>query len=290
MRVAVSPFAQGLGHGFRAPGGADILALDRDQIVEAFRNSGLVSFDGFALDLDVFREFTTQFANRFVTEYNPLERHYLGDGTMTVQYHYEGIPLHGEMAYLPRVSPQLAPPDILWFYCARPAREHGETLLCDGEKVVEKLSESTRRLFNEKRIKYRLVTSPEVWRAAAGVSEPHEAEHILRRIEGVVGWSFDRDGTLRWDYATHAIRPSRFSKRPAFVNSVVCIGPSFEDGTDIPSGIITEIKSVTGRLAVPFPWRGGELMMLDNTRFLHGRSSNDDQRLIYVRMSLANFN
>src|SRR5437763_1481966 len=148
MSTTVAPLAQRPGIGFRAGGGADICALDRNQIIEAFRESGLVWFEGFALDLDLFREFTTLFTSHFVTEYNPLERHYVGDGTMTVQYYHEGIPLHGEMAYLPRVSPQLAPPDILWFYCARPARGHGDTLVCDGAKVVEELSKATQRLLN----------------------------------------------------------------------------------------------------------------------------------------------
>jgi alpha-ketoglutarate-dependent taurine dioxygenase len=289
MVITKSPTAGHLGIRFRTQSRADIRELDRDEVIDAFRLSGLVWFEGFRVDLDSFREFTKLFTRHFVTEYNPLERHYLGDGTMTVQYYHEGIPLHGEMAYLPRISSRLAPPDILWFYCARPARSGGETLVCDGENVALDLSEATRRIFSEKRIKYRLVTSPEIWRTAAGVSETCQAEEILRFVDGVLGWSFDADGTLRWDYATYAIRSTRFRNRLAFVNSIICIRPPFEDGSEIGTELITEINSSTERLTVPVSWRGGEVIMLDNTRYLHGRTSNDDQRLIYVRMSLANF-
>jgi alpha-ketoglutarate-dependent taurine dioxygenase len=274
---------------FRADETDDICGLDRTQVIEAFLGSGLVWFEGFRIDRSSFRKFTELFTAHFVTEYNPLERHYLGDGTMTVQYHHEAIPLHGEMAYLPRVNQQLAPPEILWFYCARPPREGGDTLVCDGESVVSELSIPTHRLLLEKRLKYRLVTSADVWRAVAGVREVHQAEQILAHVGGVVSWSFDADDTLRWEYATHAIRPTRFSRRPAFVNSIICIRPTFEDDSHIPDRVIEEIKEVTKELTVPFSWRGGELLMLDNSRFLHGRTSNDEQRLVYVRMSLANF-
>lgn len=269
--------------------GGELAEIERDDVIAAFRSTGLVLFEGFRLDQDRFRAFTRRFTAAFVTEYNPLERHYLGDGTMTVQYYEEGIPLHGEMAYLPRISPEIGPPDILWFYCERPARRDGETTVCDGAAVVAELSESTRRVLRDKRLKYRLVTSPPVWQAAAGTCDRASVRAMLRHVPGVLGCTFDDDGTMRWDYATPAIRPTRFSGVDVFVNSIVCIRPPLEDGSAIPDDVIHEIETVTERLTVPIAWRGGELLMIDNTRYLHGRRSNDDQRRVYVRMGTAAF-
>jgi alpha-ketoglutarate-dependent taurine dioxygenase len=279
--VQVTSFADGLGAAYTASASTDLLALRRDDVIEAFLRTGLVFFEGFELDQERFRAFTTQFAAAFVTEYNPLERHYLGDGTMTVQYYAEGIPLHGEMAYLPRINPQLGPPDIMWFYCERPAREGGETLVCDGARVVEALSAGTRALLERKRLKYRLVTSPPVWQAAAGTADRAMVQTMLQHVPGVVHVEFDADGTMRWDFATPAIKPARFTK--------ICIRPPFEDGEPIPDEVIREIEDVTERLTVPVRWKGGELLMIDNTRYLHGRRSNDDQRRVYVRMGTAAF-
>lgn len=284
-----SSFAGGLGLAYTAEGTDDLQSVPRQGVIDAFRRTGLVLFKGFATDQQRFRSFTSQFTSSFVTEYNPLERHYLGDGTMTVQYYAEGIPLHGEMAYLPRINTQLGPPDILWFYCERPARESGETLVCDGARVAEALSPDTRALLQAKRLKYRLVTSPAVWQAAAGTSDQATVRSILQHVPGVVSIAFDPDGTMRWDYATPAIKPARFNGVPSFVNSIVCIRPPLEDDTAIPDDVVREIETTTERFTIPIVWEGGEFLMLDNTRYLHGRRSNDDQRRVLVRMGTAAF-
>lgn len=285
----VTSFANGLGVTFQAGGISDLGQLPRQDVIDAFLRTGLVFFEGFEVDQERFRAFTRRFAETFVTEYNPLERHYLGDGTLSVQYYEEGIPLHGEMAYLPRISAELGPPDILWFFCEKPARTDGETLVCDGARVAEALSPATRALLDRKRLKYRLVTSPAVWQAAAGTTDPAVVRMKLQHVPGVVHIEFDPDGTMRWDYATPAIKPARFTRTPSFVNSIVCIRPPLEDDSAIPDEVVHDIEDVTNRLTVPVAWKGGELLMIDNTRFLHGRRSNDDQRRVYVRMGNAAF-
>jgi len=285
----LTSFAENLGLAFHASGSRDLSLIPRHEVVGAFRETGLVFFDGFEVDQERFRTFTSQFVDTFVTEYNPLERHYIGDGTMTVQYYAEGIALHGEMAYLPRINPTLGPPDILWFYCERPAREDGETLICDGARVVEGLSASTRKLFETKRLKYPLVTSPPVWQGAAGTTDSCYVRQMLLQVPGVVHVEFDHNGTMRWDFATPAMKRGRFSQAPSFVNSIICMRPPLEDGSAIPEEVIREIQEVTARLTVPIRWKGGELLMIDNTRYLHGRKSNDDQRRVFVRMGTAAF-
>jgi alpha-ketoglutarate-dependent taurine dioxygenase len=64
----------------------------------------------------------------------------------------------------------------------------------------------------------------------------------------------------------------------------------FEDGLKIPDDVIFELKDVTDKLTLPIAWQKGDILMIDNTRLLHGRKSfSDNQREIYVRMGhLAN--
>jgi len=58
-----------------------------------------------------------------------------------------------------------------------------------------------------------------------------------------------------------------------------------EDGSKIPVEIMTEVKQVCEQLTVNLPWHRGDLILVDNTRVMHGRREFTDQnREIYVRM------
>jgi len=208
---------------------------------------------------------------------------------MTVQFYREGIPLHGEMVYLPRLTETVGPPDIIWFYCERPAKAGGETLVCDGIRAAEQLPASLRQLFANKRIVYNNVTSQGVWEHVAGTCDQRRVEQMLGQIEGVMSWKFDESGTLRWDWATSAFRKTRYQGVDAFVNSIICHRQKFDDGSWITDRLIVEIRDFLAPLATKIDWRAGELLMVDNSRYLHGRASQDDQRMVYCRMSLANF-
>ena len=69
------------------------------------------------------------------------------------------------------------------------------------------------------------------------------------------------------------------------------------DGSSGPAVSARGVKKTfgSGNSAVPalkgvdLDAKCGEMLMIDNTRFLHGRRSNDDQRRVYVRMGNAAF-
>lgn len=264
----------------------DISQLDVDEIKELFKSSGLVLFRGFPLDADKFRDFTSRFTNHFLLYYN-VHRKYIGDGTQTVELFDQAIPFHGELTYLPTVTPTLRPPDIIWFYCVSHPPHSGETLTCDGVRLLRELSESTRNLFMSKRLKYKLEHIAELWHSLADNRE--QVEEILRRTEGVSSWRFDDDDTLYWDHVTLAVRPTRHQNQLAYINNIFCSRCPFEDDTPIPPDVLDEVSRVSERLTVPIRWEYNDLVMIDNSRCLHGRKWHADGRMIYVRMSIANF-
>jgi hypothetical protein len=69
--------------------------------------------------------------------------------------------------------------------------------------------------------------------------------------------------------------------------------PVFEDGTPIPAAL-AEIVRITGnRLSAPIPWQANDLLLLDNSRFMHGRNAiadEDERRIIsyfgYLRFAV----
>jgi hypothetical protein len=58
--------------------------------------------------------------------------------------------------------------------------------------------------------------------------------------------------------------------------------PLLDDGRQVPEDWLQAIKATGDRLMVEVAWRPGDVLMLDNTRFMHGRTAIIDpgERLI----------
>ena len=52
--------------------------------------------------------------------------------------------------------------------------------------------------------------------------------------------------------------------------------PLLDGGRPVPEAWLQAIKATGDRLAVAIGWRAGDLLMLDNTRFMHGRTAIAD--------------
>ncbi len=106
--------------------------IDRDKFINLLSTGSIVVFSGFDNDLDEFAEFTKQF------------------GQITWDVHDVStsgkfINLHSEGTYTQN------PPELVWFYCITPSAQGGETLLCDGVKLFQKLDEDVKRIFKKKK-------------------------------------------------------------------------------------------------------------------------------------------
>ena len=81
-----------------------------------------------------------------------------------------------------------------------------------------------------------------------------------------------------------------FADEPAFANFLLFARlnhnnpdyPLLDDGQPVPDDWVAEIKAAGDRLMVAVDWRPGDVLMLDNTRFMHGRTEILDahERLI----------
>jgi alpha-ketoglutarate-dependent taurine dioxygenase len=58
----------------------------------------------------------------------------------------------------------------------------------------------------------------------------------------------------------------------------------FEDGSEIPQDIIYEIYDVMEEQTVRFDWQKGDVLILNNTKVLHGRAPYSGQRRVLVAM------
>jgi alpha-ketoglutarate-dependent taurine dioxygenase len=270
---------------FNSENGSDLRSVEDEPVRQAFKERGALLFRGYTVTEQGFAEFAGRFIDRHLLDIGASK--FLDPTGGVVQM---VVPsgaaqgLHCENARYPDH------PDQLWFFCERPARSAGETRLCDATLLWTLLSEPTRQMFLQKRLKY-IETSPrEMWRQ--GIDMFLGSTLRARSLAGTT-YRFNDDESLTVEYVVPAVRRTRYGGLEAFVNSItgpVQSGISFEDSTLIPSGVLDEIRSAQDRCSFHIEWSSGDLLMLDNTRYLHGRNAfSDESRRLLTIMGTANF-
>lgn len=268
---------------------------DRATVLDALKTRGAVIFRGYFEGMEAFIEFSDRFTAAYVPYVGGANngRATVGGSasvyTVTEPSMKMPIPLHGEMYYT-RTRPEL-----LWFYCVAPAVANGETTLCDGRAILSHLSPDTRRDFKERDILYRRNFSKSVWEAVYQTDKVSDVEAFCRANN--LELALRDDGGISTTYRSSAT--VRSAEADAFVNSILTfaaqeyIGGSEEsqvrwsDGEEIDRAKLLEVKAVSDGLTTAHPWQRGDLIMVDNTRVMHGRRAfQDDQRNIVVRLGM----
>lgn len=271
---------------------AELSSCDRDAVIALFQSAGLLLFRGFSVTPQQFKAFTEQFSTSFMPYIGgAIPRDTInGDQTfLTVTGSKIGyaVPLHGEMYYMEHR------PKVVWFYCEMPPLSQGETTVCDGIEVFKQLSPTTQALLRTKRLKYIRVYPKHVWQ------QMYQTENlqVVAQVCQANAIEFYYDAATQ-SLRTESVRPAVFSYRDGqevFINNMLPLlagvmgetksSVQFEDDSEIPAAVHAEVKAVSDQLTLPIQWQQGDVLMIDNTRFLHGRRAySDSQRNIYVRL------
>jgi hypothetical protein len=261
-------------------GDADILATDRDTIVGLYKAHGALLFRGFDTDVPRFRQFARRFCSTSVMNESPgrqpLEPEH---NILTVDGGVGAFNLH------PELSREPWKPDAAFFGCMSPPSEGGATTICDGVAVARALPPAVRAGLEHRRLLYIKPTWPALLHYWLGTPDPSDAElaapppacpYFFRRIDGEVLRIFTRP----------ALHRPMFADAPAFGNFLLFARfnngrpdhPVLDDGHPVPEAWLQAIKATADSLAVPVAWRKGDVLMLDNTRFMHGRTAILDAR------------
>lgn len=254
---------------------------DTASLYEDLAHSGALIFRGFADSLEDFSELVTRHSSRVT--FDPA-RKAATRATAEINAGRYAMGLHRENGNLP------FNPDLQWFFCLEPAKTGSQTTLCDGSRVLFEMAAPVRRAFERRNIRYaRRLPWANVRRFLGielGVPEDEVTdEHLAYVNEHVPGQTYRRlDADLiASEFVTSAITTSVFSGRKAFCNSM--LGPSinyepprisWEDGSDIDFALWDEIRDVTERYTYDIDWQRGDIVMVDNSRLMHGRRHLDD--------------
>ncbi len=263
---------------------ASPLDLDPATVTGLYTTHGALLLRGFATDLPAFRAFTAQFCSGSVFNESPDRGVLDADANIqTVNGGGDPFPLH------PELSREPWKPDIAFFACLTPPRALGATTIADGCAIVEALPPAARAALAGRRLRYVMPAPPEILAFWLGTPTPDAA--TLAAPPAGCPYSFPRlGGQLVRSFSRPALHRPMFSEQPAFGNFLLFaryyLGrrdfPLFDDLTPVPDALVEAVRVAGEGVTVPVRWRPGDLLMLDNTRFMHGREAvvPDDGRLI----------
>ena len=287
----------------------DIGKLDVSEVIELFKSNGALMFTDFDVDVKKFESFTNKFSNDYMdhTGGGSLRKVINEDGDKTilsVSYSFNKkaedfeetkqkvfpLALHSDRSYTK------SQPPLMWFYCVNPAEEKGETLLCDGVKLFQELNEETRQFFKNNKINYIRNYADGEWQLWANTESMDDVKQYCKDNDLIL--TINDDNSITTQSIKSAVVKPRWTDQDAFVNSILlvlwqeeAVGTKrsivrMEDGSEIPPEMLKEVRDVSDRLTRAVKWKPGQIVMVDNTRMLHGRNSFEDRnREVYVRMS-----
>lgn len=264
-----------------------------DFIKSLYKTHGAILFRRFDVRIDT----VTQMTRRFCTHaaFNDSPNRIVVDPANKIQSVDRGdepFPLHPEMSRLPWK------PDICWFGCLTAPHAGGETTICDGVEVVKRLPPNVLKAFSSRRLLYKTIAPAHVLHFWFDTEEPTDEQ--LSSPPEDCPFEFMRErGAVYSIFTAPALHRPMFSSDRAWGNFLFFSRylhnekayPVFEDGTLVSDLLVDAVKKVADRLEQAVKWRKGDLLMLDNSRFMHGRRgiANVNERMILTYFGYLNF-
>lgn len=214
------------------------------------------------------------------------------------------IPLHNEMSYADSW------PDTLFFACVVPAAEGGQTPLADSARVNDRVPAPIRERFERNGVMYvrnfgnRMDLS---WQEAFQTENPDEVdayckEHGIQtqwlggeklRTRHVVQATVESPKTGRkcWFNQAHLFHVSSLPEevqselRESFSEDELPRTAMLGDGTALDPADLAAIRAAYAAEEIAFPWQAGDIVIVDNVQFAHGRRPYSGARSLLVAMA-----
>jgi alpha-ketoglutarate-dependent taurine dioxygenase len=281
-------------------------AAHRDLVHERLLRHGAILFRGFPLSTPAdFEAAALALCPTLFGEYGDLPREGVSEKVYgsTPYPADKSILFHNESSHLPRW------PMKQLFFCVKAAEKGGETPLLDCRAVVSKIDPAVLAALAEKGLMY-------VRNFAEGIDVPwqkffHTDDRALVeercRAEGMT-CEWLASGGLRVRQRVRAVAKHPRTGETVFFNQiqlhhVSCLPPRvrkalramfredemprnvyYGDGTPIDDRVVDALGQLYLREAKKFPWREGDVLMLDNMLVAHARMPYSGPRKIVVAM------
>jgi alpha-ketoglutarate-dependent taurine dioxygenase len=292
-RVRTEPYGTGSGLLVRPGTTTELASLTGADVLEPLRHAGFLLLRGFHGGMAGFTALVQGVSTS--TTLDPA-REFFSEVAQKVDAGLGEVGLHTENGNSPFRS------HLAWFLCEKAARSGSQTTVCDGYRVWDALSPSTREQFAAQDIVYSRYVAEAQWRGMAahllgGSIAPADVrvEQLVTLASALPGTEVEPqpDGGIVYAFRTPAAGTTLFGTRPSFANSI--LGPSFNyarpritfaDGTEFGDDLMTEVREVTAAMTENLDWQDGDVALIDNTRVMHGRRAiTDPERTIYNALS-----
>jgi alpha-ketoglutarate-dependent taurine dioxygenase len=291
--------------GVRLP---DLVQQHRVALDALLARAGGVLFRGFGVTEAAFAEVVGALCEPLPYVYRSTPRTEVGARIYTATEYPAAreIPMHCENAY------QRDWPMRLFFFCDQTARRGGETPLADMDRVTEALDPALVDRFARKRVMYVRNYRPGLdlpWQTVFQTTERGEVERYCD-AHGIA-WEWLAGDSLRTRQvcdalATHPVTGRlvwfnqahlfHVSSLPAAVRDAMLTvyaaderprHAHFGDGSPIDEVDLAGIRDTFAAHSVMFPWQAGDVLILDNMAFAHGRRPFEGERRVLVAMGDA---
>lgn len=284
----------------------DWMALNLDALKDVLSNHGGVLLRGYGVTTEDAAEATLRGLGGDLLDdaYWSTPRSGVAKKTFTAtDYPKENtIALHSEMAYMS------SGPRLLTFHSIKAADQGGETTICN----IDKLSQSIASLlpdFRESGVLYKRIYRPGVdipWQKAFQTDDKKQVQKIGDKMGMDVKW-LDNDtlqtthkaqGCIKseqnadlWFNQSHIFHAANLPEETR-ATLIEMFGEDglprtayYGSGKPIPDNIIHDINSALVEHTIKVPWQSGDILIIDNMRYLHGRAPFEGTRKLHVAMA-----
>jgi alpha-ketoglutarate-dependent taurine dioxygenase len=293
MSLTGEPLATTSGRLITAAPGDGLENLDPAALFEGLAASGFLVLRGFEATLASYSDLVARCSTRITLD---PARVFHTKVAQKVDAGLEAVELHQENATTPFV------PHFVWLFCEQAAASGSQTTVCDGYELWDALSAPARKAFAQQDLLFAREVSEGRWKQFVHMQlegrKPVEEigfDDLLGFMEDPASTHVEQraDGRIYYEFRTPAVHPTRFGERLAFCNGMLTEAVYYEppkvgfaDGTEIPAALKDEVRDTAHALIGEIAWTSGDVLLLDNTRVMHGRRAiTDPDRTLFNAQS-----
>lgn len=282
-------------------------ANNRDWINSNLLKYGALLFRDFQFKQTEFEQFINAIAGELLDYSYRSTPRTLVNGKIYTSTEYppeQFIPLHNEMSYARDWA------NKIWFYCVRSATQGGETPIADSRQIFNKIPDKIKEKFIAKKVMYVRNYGGGLdldWQNVFQTNNKTEVENYCRQAEIEFEWiskNYLRTRQVCQAIATHPITKEivwfnqahlfHVSSLPINIRKSLLSMMSeadlprnafYGDATPIEDSVIEEIHHIYRQEMISFSWQAGDILMLDNMLFAHGRNPFLGSRKVLVGMA-----